>query len=49
MFYTSTTSLSHISKIARYETAYGRRRRCPHRHGACTSAFRLVRLIRAEQ
>lgn len=26
------------------ETAYGRRRRCPHRHGACTPALRSVRL-----
>ncbi|MCJ7855351.1 hypothetical protein MUJ63_03455 [Lachnospiraceae bacterium NSJ-143] len=44
IFYTSITSLSHISKIARHEAAHGGRRRCPYRHGACSSAFRLVRL-----
>ena len=34
-FYTSITSLSHISKITRYETAYGRSWTCSPRHCSC--------------
>ena len=45
IFYTSTTSLSHISKKPGYETVDGRRRCRPHRHHPCTSALRPVRLI----
>ncbi|MCQ5087302.1 hypothetical protein NE475_03335 [Ruthenibacterium lactatiformans] len=45
IFYTSITSLSHISKKPGYETVDGRRRCRPHRHHPCTSALRPVRLI----
>jgi len=31
IFYTSTTSLSHISKISGHQAAYGGRRHCPYR------------------
>ena len=45
IFYTSITSLSHISKKPGHETAYGGRRRCPDRHDPCTTAFRPVRIM----
>nr|WP_243143217.1 hypothetical protein [Ruthenibacterium lactatiformans] len=45
IFYTSITSLSHISKKPGYETVDGWRRCRPHRHHPCTSALRPVRLI----
>nr|WP_243006372.1 hypothetical protein [Hungatella hathewayi] len=40
IFYTSTTSLSHISKITGHEAAHGRRWCSRSRHGPCTSALR---------
>ena len=45
IFYTSITSLSHISKITGNEAAYGRRRRCPYWHNLNPTAVRAVRLI----
>ena len=45
IFYTSITSLSHISKESGHEAAHGWRRRCPHRHHPDPSAERSVRLI----
>ena len=45
IFYTSTTSLSHISKESGYEAADGWRRRCPHRYHPDPPAERSVRLI----
>ncbi len=45
IFYTSITSLSHISKVAGHEAADGWRRRCPHRHHPDPAAERSVRLI----
>nr|WP_270283955.1 hypothetical protein [[Clostridium] scindens] len=42
IFYTSITSLSHISKKPGHETAYGRRRRCPDRNDLSTAAFRSL-------
>ena len=45
IFYTSITSLSHISKESGYEAADGWRRRCPHRYHPDPPAERSVRLI----
>ena len=45
IFYTSITSLSHISKIAGHETAHGGRRRGAHRRHSRTPAQGPVRLI----
>ena len=45
IFYTSTTSLSHISKVAGNEAADGWRWCGFDRHHPCTLAFRFVRLI----
>nr|WP_288973632.1 hypothetical protein [uncultured Shuttleworthia sp.] len=45
IFYTSTTSLSHISKVPGHEAAHGGRRRGTHRHHSGTSAFRPVWII----
>nr|WP_252197346.1 hypothetical protein [Clostridium sp. MCC344] len=42
IFYTSITSLSHISKIPGHEAAHGRRWCSRGRHGPCTSALRAV-------
>ena len=47
IFYTSITSLSHISKVAGYEADDGRRWCRPHRHHPDPSAERSVRLIQA--
>ena len=44
-FYTSIASLSHTSKIARDETAYGGRRCGAHRYDPRAAAQRAVRLI----
>ncbi|MCG4604501.1 hypothetical protein L0N24_13415 [Faecalibacterium prausnitzii] len=44
IFYTSITSLSHISKVSGHETAHGWRRRCTDRHNSGAAAFRSVRL-----
>nr|WP_243132685.1 hypothetical protein [[Clostridium] symbiosum] len=44
IFYTSTTSLSHISKVSGYEAADGRWRRGPHRYHSGSPAFRPLRL-----
>ena len=44
IFYTSITSLSHISKVAGYEAAHGWRRRCAGRHHPDSPAERPVRL-----
>ncbi|MCR2051159.1 hypothetical protein NSB25_28500 [Acetatifactor muris] len=38
-----------MSKKPGHEAAHGGRRRCPHRHGACTPALRSVRLIPAPE
>ena len=40
IFYTSITSLSHISKVSGNEAAYGRRRCSPYRYHTCAVAFR---------
>ena len=40
IFYTSITSLSHISKVPGNEAAYGRRWCSPYRYHSCTFAFR---------
>nr|WP_243038323.1 MULTISPECIES: hypothetical protein [Clostridia] len=40
IFYTSTTSLSHISKEPGHEAAHGRCWCSRSRHGPCTSALR---------
>ncbi|MDB1989861.1 hypothetical protein PMZ77_01480 [[Clostridium] symbiosum] len=45
IFYTSITSLSHISKIPGYETVDGGRRCRPDRHYPGAAALRSVRLI----
>nr|WP_242943966.1 hypothetical protein [Intestinimonas butyriciproducens] len=45
IFYTSITSLSHISKEPGHEAAHGWRRCRPHRSDPCTFALRPVRLI----
>ena len=47
IFYTSITSLSHISKKSGYEAADGWRRRCPDRYHSGAPAVRSVRLIRS--
>ena len=44
IFYTSTTSLSHISKVSGHEAAHGWRRRCAGRHYPDSPAERPVRL-----
>ncbi|MDB8729636.1 hypothetical protein PNU63_06130 [[Ruminococcus] gnavus] len=44
IFYTSITSLSHISKKPGYETAYGGRRYRPGRRNPDPAAGRPVRL-----
>ncbi|WHE86642.1 hypothetical protein QJR73_10155 [Lachnoanaerobaculum gingivalis] len=46
IFYTSTTSLSHISKITGYKAAYGWRRYCPYRlkaYSATCKSFEVRR------
>ena len=45
IFYTSITSLSHISKESGNEAAHGWRRRCPDWHHPDPPAERFVRLI----
>ncbi|MCH4028874.1 MAG: hypothetical protein LKF15_07940 [Lachnospiraceae bacterium] len=45
IFYTSITSLSHISKVPGHEAADGRRRCRPHWYHPCTAAFRTFWLI----
>ncbi|MCU6751086.1 hypothetical protein OCV80_11635 [Oscillibacter acetigenes] len=40
IFYTSITSLSHISKEPGHQAAHGGRRRCPHRHHPDSPALR---------
>ena len=45
IFYTSITSLSHISKESGHEAADGWRRRCPDWHHSGAPAERSVRLI----
>ena len=47
IFYTSITSLSHISKESGYETTHGGWRRCPDWHHSGAPAVRSVRLIQA--
>ena len=47
IFYTSITSLSHISKESGDEAADGWRRRCPDRYHSGAPAVRSVRLIRS--
>nr|WP_242996876.1 hypothetical protein [Ruminococcus sp. AM34-10LB] len=42
IFYTSITSLSHISKITGNQATCRRRRRCPHRHDPCSAAVRAA-------
>ena len=42
IFYTSITSLSHISKKPGHEAAHGGRRRCPHWAYPCPAALRPV-------
>ena len=44
IFYTSITSLSHISKIPGHEAAHGRWRCGTHRYHAGTFAFRTFRV-----
>ena len=44
IFYTSITSLSHISKVAGHEAAHGWRRRCAGRYHPHSSSERSVRL-----
>ena len=44
IFYTSTTSLSHISKVSGHEAADGRWRCSTDRHDSGAAAFRSVRL-----
>ena len=44
IFYTSITSLSHISKVPGHEAADGWRRRCSHWHYSGATAVRPVRL-----
>ena len=44
IFYTSITSLSHISKIPGHEAAHGRWRCGTHRHHAGAFAFRTFRV-----
>ena len=44
IFYTSTTSLSHISKVSGHETTHGRRRCRSGRHHPHPPAERAVRL-----
>ena len=44
IFYTSTTSLSHISKVSGHEAAHGWRRRCSGGHHPDSSAVWSVRL-----
>ena len=44
IFYTSITSLSHISKVSGHEAAHGWRRRCSGGHHPDSSAERSVRL-----
>ena len=44
IFYTSITSLSHISKVSGHEAAHGWRRRGTDRHDSGAAAFRSVRL-----
>jgi len=39
IFYTSTTSLSHISKVPGHEAVDGWRRRCTDRHDSGAAAF----------
>ena len=46
IFYTSITSLSHISKVSGYQAAHGWRRCGADRHDPHPSALRSVRLIR---
>ncbi|MCQ5129482.1 hypothetical protein NE562_07400 [Butyricicoccus faecihominis] len=45
IFYTSTTSLSHISKEPRRQAACRGRRRGPYRHYPCPPAVRASGLI----
>ena len=45
IFYTSITSLSHISKESGHEAADGWRRRCPDWYHSGALAVRSVRLI----
>ena len=42
IFYTSITSLSHISKVPGNEAAYGWRRCSTYRNHTCTITFRLI-------
>ena len=42
IFYTSITSLSHISKVTGNEAAYGRRWCSPYWNYTCTITFRLI-------
>ena len=42
IFYTSTTSLSHISKVSGDEAVNGRRRCSPDRHNPCSASDRTV-------
>ena len=44
IFYTSTTSFSHISKVSGHEAAHGWRRRCSGGHHPHSSAVWSVRL-----
>ena len=46
IFYTSITSLSHISKVSGHQAAHGWRRCGADRHDPHPSALRSVRLIR---
>ena len=49
IFYTSITSLSHISKVSGYETADGRRWCSPYRYNPGSSAFWSIRLINKKE
>ena len=48
IFYTSITSLSHISKKPGHEAAHGGRRSCPDRRRSCPAALRPVQLTDSE-
>ena len=45
IFYTSITSLSHISKKPGHEAAYGRGRRRADRRHPCSPAFSTFRIM----
>ena len=45
IFYTSITSLSHISKVSGYEAVDGRWWCSPYRYDSCSSAYGTFRIM----